>query len=553
MTTFFELLNNFGEDKAPVIEIPGSAIKKMWPVLNVIFKYTLNHKKNELSPIKPSVSPLSAHAETSSSELTLSSDLSPSHLTITKGTALILSLFGWRLGTDTIPTIHCDLCLRTLGLWNFRKLRAEQGCKKLETGGSDRVFEDCNSYSLDYKDDDSGKTTVPESATATSDGASETSTLLICKPPLEPKEDVKYGNPDIFLPMLYKEDDDSRSVDSKTTEPENSSKTCQTPTENDVASTPDDSNDCSSPSEASDTQIEFKTPSKPSEPSTRVLRSRSIGTPGKTPRNKRKRSSPTEKSPPPSPKLTKSSKSPRRVTRSSSESTQESPGGSRTRSGESPNLTRKTRSSIEFCPGSAQKTKSNESLKTIKQVEALQPDNKKPSNENKQTDTQTHKQKNKQTNKETKHVMCAPQQPLKKKSKLEMVECVVKEVMSREPSQLNLSVANPGKLDVVKQHHYWCPWVCRLPSYRVSNKNTTRVSSSSPGKPSPGGSGDDRTHSTSYNKKQESSVRVSLVEQTDSPGWETLFHHLITDNKTPGNAWIAVHNMLQDCVSRRLS
>ena len=42
--------------------------------------------------------------------------------------------------------------------------------------------------------------------------------------------------------------------------------------------------------------------------------------------------------------------------------------------------------------------------------------------------------------------------------------------MRATPSVLDLTtaVSNPSKLDVMKEHHYWCPWVSTLPSYQIN-------------------------------------------------------------------------------------
>ena len=111
---------------------------------------------------------------------------------------------------------------------------------------------------------------------------------------------------------------------------------------------------------------------------------------------------------------------------------------------------------------------------------------------------------------------------------MELTANLVSELMNSSLTQLDLSASNPSNLDVIKQHHYWCPWVSTLPSYHINKvyRNTpTRLA--------------DQGH-----------TKVNIVDQTDSTGWETLLFHLSTV-KSPGNAWIAVHNMLEDCVSQR--
>ena len=542
--TFFGLLKKFGKDKVPVIEVPGNVMVNLMPVFNVILKSAVDYKHNTLRP----------------ATLSTASELAP-ELTTATGTALILSLFGWRLGTDTLPTVHCKLCLRTLGLWNFRQLNPELGSRLVDVTVCDRAWEDSSSYLLNVESSvlssrdlcsannvsGVGKLTDDDDVEMTDLSVLKTDNLKGQEPVINKlqlhtrnsysKEDVVYGNPDIFLPMLYK-DDDEKHVESKPAEKDDkilNGQTCLPQNERDRLISPVKSHNDSSESPK---QSEFKTPS------TRVLRSRSISTPGKgtpnstpgkgtpnsTPGKGTPNSTPGKETPnsrkrktiavelPTSPIQTSESPSSRRRIQSgelsptSGLSCKSQSLKRQTRSGETPNISRKTRSSE---PASLS-IKSSEPAKSPAKQTSPTPCNKAS------------------TPRDTEEAVQSTSPP-GKRSKLEMIECVVSEVMKRQPSQLDLSVANPVNLNVVKQHHYWCPWVCKLPAYRLSRRG-------SPSKQR------GEVSQCDYSSTQQ----VSVVEQCQSPGWTTLLAHLNSVNKSPGNAWIAVHNMLQDCVRKSL-
>jgi len=89
---------------------------------------------------------------------------------------------------------------------------------------------------------------------------------------------------------------------------------------------------------------------------------------------------------------------------------------------------------------------------------------------------------------------------------------------------LELKSVNNTALNVLNEHQPWCPWISTLPTYLISRAKE----------------GD-----------KAKAAKVTTIDQTDSPGWETLLLHMST-TATPGNAWLAVHSMLEDCVSARV-
>ena len=517
VNTFFDLLKTFASEKTPVIEVPGGALTKIWPILGVIFKSVRNRRS----------------ADFRDNELALS---------VGNVSLILLSLFGWRKSEDSLPTVHCNLCLRTLGLWNFRCLEPEVSTTVLDIEENQYSWEDGRSYLLFPPEDGSSTATSPDSRSRELSSASEVShsfpsgdSTVQNSPDKEGSglsspapADCESGDAEMVpvpeVPTgLSETSDDPLSVpfDGKSDSSKDLVKN------EDFSPNKSDGNFMKSEavSELSPTKFEgvkvdkaakvkspeVKEPVKFGNPdiflpvaSYVLFQPRSSETDDQKKSDDSKVEEATEESPPrrstrsristsPNKKQFKTPKSntpTSRLTRSRSKvgsgETTPSPRGSgprkrKAKTSESPPATRTTR-----LTRSASGSQSPCVTPPVKQTRK------------------------------------------RRKSKLEVTESLVNELMKSSPTQLDLSASNPSNLNVFKQHHYWCPWVCTLPSYHINKayRNTpTRLV--------------DQGH-----------TKVSVVDQTDTIGWETLLFHLSTV-KSPGNAWIAVHNMLEDCVSQR--
>ncbi|KAL5252829.1 hypothetical protein ACHWQZ_G015560 [Mnemiopsis leidyi] len=543
VNTFFDLLKTFATEKIPAIEAPGNALKKVWPVLSVILKSVKNRRP----------------AEFRDNELSL---------TVGNVSLILLSLFGWRKSDDTLPTIHCKLCLRTLGLWNFRCLDSEITSTVIDVEDNQCSWDEGRSYLL-YPLDGSSTTTSRSRELSSASEVSHSFPSGDSTVQNSPEKDESERSP----PQL---DDTSCSGNNESGDaemisvPDGESVTEESTvnptneTSNDVATTADN---ISKRAEVyavkqGDEVVKYensgfgqsvekavKTEDSPGEPTSKL---------GEIKGNDSSKDEPSELKDPVKfgnpdiflpvasyvlfqPRTTEAdvsdntkSESPEKECddKKVEEEVDDSPPSrsTRSRTGASPSKKFKTPQS---------KTPKTRVLRSRSKVSSSEtPPSPRASGSRKRKTMTLETTPGGRSTRLTRSASAGnspcvtppPLQPTRKrrKSKLELTANLVSELMNSSLTQLDLSASNPSNLDVIKQHHYWCPWVSTLPSYHINKvyRNTpTRLA--------------DQGH-----------TKVNIVDQTDSTGWETLLFHLSTV-KSPGNAWIAVHNMLEDCVSQR--
>ena len=536
VNTFFDLLKTFASEKIPAIEAPGNALTKIWPVLSVIFKSVRNRRP----------------AEFRDNELSL---------TVGNVSLILMSLFGWRKSDDTLPTVHCNLCLRTLGLWNFRCLDSEITSTVLEVEDNQYTWDEGRSYML-YPLDGSS-TTTSESRSRELSSASEVSHSFpsgdstVQNSPEKDESERSSPQPDDTSFSGNNESGDAEMI--SVPDGENltgeANDNLNADTRNEVSATSMSQKSAGDAVKQDDGifKTENSSFSKSEEKAVKSEEVPSISTPKLDEVKEDESSKDPVKFGNPDIFLPVASYvlfQPRTTDADGSETTKsenpekecedhkaeeevdDSPPSRSTRSRTAASPSKKFKTPQSKTPSSrVLRSRSKvSSSETTPSPRGSGPRKRKTMTSESSPATRSARLTRSASAGHSPCVTPPPLQPTRKrrKSKMELTANLVSELMKSSPTQLDLSASNPSNLDVIKQHHYWCPWVSTLPSYHINKayRNTpTRLA--------------DQGH-----------TKVNVVDQADSTGWETLLFHLSTV-KSPGNAWIAVHNMLEDCVSQR--